>query len=90
MPLTLSVAIITRNEEGNLARTLASVRWADEIVIVDSGSTDGTADIAREFGAKFFVEEWKGFGAQKNSTIAKCTSGSPAPKSAACARDTTI
>ena len=74
MPLTLSVAIITRNEEGNLARTLASVRWADEIVIVDSGSTDGTADIAREFGAKFFVEEWKGFGAQKNSTIAKCTS----------------
>ena len=74
MPLTLSVAIITKNEEGNLARTLASVRWADEIVIVDSGSTDGTADIARDFGAKFFIEEWKGFGVQKNSAIAKCTS----------------
>ena len=73
MPLTLSIAIITKNEEANLARTLASVRWADEIVIVDSGSTDGTAVIAREYGAKFFVEEWKGFGAQKNSALAKCS-----------------
>jgi glycosyltransferase involved in cell wall biosynthesis len=74
MPFTLSVAIITKNEEANLACTLASVRWADEIVIVDCGSTDGTAEIARQFGAKFFVEEWKGFGAQKNSAIAKCSS----------------
>jgi glycosyltransferase involved in cell wall biosynthesis len=74
MPLTLSVAIVTKNEEANLARTLASVRWADEIVIIDSGSTDRTPEIAREFGAKFFVEEWKGFGAQKNSALAKCTS----------------
>lgn len=73
MPLTLSVAIITKNEEANLARTLGSVRWAGEIVIVDSGSTDRTAAIAREFNAKFFVEEWKGFGTQKNSAIAKCT-----------------
>jgi len=74
MPLSLSVAIITKNEEENLPRTLASVRWADEIVIVDNGSTDGTAVIARESGAKFFNEEWKGFGAQKNSAIEKCTS----------------
>jgi glycosyltransferase involved in cell wall biosynthesis len=73
MPLTLSVAIVTKNEEANLPRTLASVRWANEIVIVDNGSTDDTAVIAREFGAKFFIEEWKGFGAQKNSAIAKCT-----------------
>ena len=73
MPLTLSVAIITRNEEANLARTLASVRWADEIVIVDSGSADRTADVARYFGAKFCVEDWQGFGAQKNSAIAKCS-----------------
>jgi glycosyltransferase involved in cell wall biosynthesis len=73
MPLTLSVAIITKNEEANLARTLASIRWAGEIVIVDSGSTDRTPEIAREFGAKFFVEDWKGFGAQKNSAIAKCS-----------------
>ncbi len=74
MTLTLSVAIITKNEEANLPRTLASVRWADEIVIVDSGSSDRTPEIAREFGAKFFSEDWQGFGAQKNSAIAKCTS----------------
>jgi glycosyltransferase involved in cell wall biosynthesis len=74
MPLTLSVAIITKNEEANLARTLESVRWADEIVIVDCESTDRTGEIAQSFGAKFFVEKWKGFGAQKNSAIAKCSS----------------
>ncbi|HEX4036608.1 MAG TPA: glycosyltransferase family 2 protein [Acidobacteriaceae bacterium] len=74
MALTLSVAVITRNEEANLARTLESVRWADEIVIVDCGSTDRTQEIARSFGAKFLVEAWKGFGAQKNAAIAKCTS----------------
>ncbi|HTX40423.1 MAG TPA: glycosyltransferase family 2 protein [Acidobacteriaceae bacterium] len=72
MALTLSVALITKNEESNLERTLASVRWAQEIVIVDNGSTDRTSEIARRFGAKFFAEDWKGFGAQKNSAIAKC------------------
>lgn len=71
---TLSVAIITKNEEANIRRTLESVKWADEIVVVDSGSTDRTCDIAREFGAKVFVEEWKGFAKQKNSAIDKCTS----------------
>jgi glycosyltransferase involved in cell wall biosynthesis len=73
MSLKLSVALITKNEEANLARTLESVRWADEIVIVDCGSTDRTAAIAMGFGARFFVEKWKGFGAQKNSALAKCT-----------------
>src|SRR5436309_1919293 len=71
--VTLSVAIITKNEEANIRRTLESVRWADEIVVVDSGSTDRTCEIAREMGAKVFVEEWKGFAAQKNSAIEKCT-----------------
>jgi glycosyltransferase involved in cell wall biosynthesis len=71
---TLSVAIITKNEEANLARTLASVSWVDEIIIVDNHSTDRTAEIAREYGAKFFTEDWKGFAAQKNSALAKCTS----------------
>jgi glycosyltransferase involved in cell wall biosynthesis len=52
---------------------LESVRWADEVIVVDSGSTDGTCEIAREMGAKVFVEEWKGFAAQKNSAIEKCT-----------------
>ena len=69
---TLSVAIITFNEADNLARTLASVRFADEIVVVDSGSTDRTVEIARSFGAKVFSEDWKGFALQKNSAIDQC------------------
>lgn len=71
---TLSVAIITFNEEENLRRTLASVKdIADEIIVVDSHSSDRTVEIAREFGAKVFVEDWKGFAAQKNSALDKCT-----------------
>ena len=71
----LSVAIITLNEEANLPRTLASVRFADEIIILDSGSTDGTLEIARSFPkVKVFSEPWKGYSAQKNSAIEKCTS----------------
>jgi glycosyltransferase involved in cell wall biosynthesis len=73
MPNTLSVAIITLNEAANLPRTLASVRWADDIVIVDSGSTDATIEIARNAGARVFEEPWRGFAAQKNSAIAHST-----------------
>src|ERR1700691_4930683 len=73
MRKTLSVAIITRNEEANLGRTLGSVAWADEIVVVDSGSQDRTEEIARSFRSRFFVEEWKGFAAQKNSALEKCS-----------------
>ncbi len=73
MPPLLSVAIITRNEERNLARTLSSVRFADEIVIVDSASTDRTQEIAREFHAQVYDEPWQGFAAQKNMAIARCT-----------------
>jgi glycosyltransferase involved in cell wall biosynthesis len=71
--VTLSVVIITFNEETNLPRTLESVKWADEIVVVDSHSIDRTVEIARSFGAKIFIEDWKGFAAQKNSAIAKAT-----------------
>ncbi len=74
--MILSVVIITHNEEANIARTLASVQplIADgkgEIIIVDSGSTDRTVEIAKSYGAKVFVEEWKGYAAQKNSAIEK-------------------
>ncbi len=72
VPPLLSVAIITLNEEQNLARTLASVRWADEIIVVDSGSTDTTVDIARSFNATVLHHEWQGFAAQKNFAIAQC------------------
>jgi glycosyltransferase involved in cell wall biosynthesis len=71
--LSLSVVIITFNEEANLARTLASVAWADEIIVVDSGSTDRTRQVAESFRAKFVIEPWKGFAAQKNSALTKAT-----------------
>jgi glycosyltransferase involved in cell wall biosynthesis len=73
MPLRISVPIVACNEAANLGRTLASVAWADEIVLVDSGSTDETLAIAAEFKAKVFSEPWKGYGPQVNSAIDKCT-----------------
>lgn len=72
--MTLSVCIITFNEEANIVRTLESVqRIADEVIIVDSGSTDATVALAQTSGAKVFVETWKGFAPQKNSALAKAT-----------------
>src|SRR5579875_1041217 len=72
---TLSVAMIARNEEKNLPRTLESVRWADEIVIVDSGSVDRTPEIAKSFEARhFFNRDFKGHPEQKTIAIDKCTS----------------
>lgn len=76
--MTLSVVLITQNEETNLPRTLESVlqlvRDGGEIILVDSGSTDRTLEIAKAHGAKIFSEPWKGFAAQKNSAIDKATS----------------
>jgi glycosyltransferase involved in cell wall biosynthesis len=69
----LSVALVAMNEEANIGRTLASVRWADEIILVDSGSTDRTCEIARECGAKVIVEPWRGYVSQKNFAIDHCT-----------------
>lgn len=69
----LSVAIVAMNEAANLGRTLESVTWADEIVLVDSGSTDDTLPIAEKYGATIFVEPWKGYGGQVNSALDKCT-----------------
>jgi glycosyltransferase involved in cell wall biosynthesis len=72
--MKLSIAILAHNEAANLRRTLQSVVWADELILVDSGSTDDTIAIAESFGAKVFHEPWKGYGAQMNSSIDKCTS----------------
>ena len=76
--MILSVVIITHNEEANIARTLESVKpmvsdGKGEVIVVDSGSTDRTVEIAKSYGAKVFVEEWKGYAAQKNSAIDKAT-----------------
>lgn len=71
--MKISVAMITFNEERILRKTLESVKGlAEEIIIVDSGSTDATKSIAEEFGAKFYTEAWKGYGPQRNSAIEKC------------------
>ncbi len=67
----ISVAIITKDEERNIRECLESVGWADDIVVVDSFSSDRTVEICREFGARVFEEEWKGYPGQKNSALQK-------------------
>jgi glycosyltransferase involved in cell wall biosynthesis len=73
MTAKLSVTMITLNEEANIRRTLESVQWVDEIVVLDSGSTDRTVSICREFTDKVFHQDWLGFGRQKNAAIDKAT-----------------
>lgn len=73
MRKTLSVAMIAMNEEHNLPRTLESVRWADEIIVVDSGSKDRTLEIAESFGAKTSYHAFGGHGEQKNVALDLCT-----------------
>lgn len=67
---SLSVILITKNEEANIRDCLRSVSWADEIVVVDSGSTDATVSICKEAGARVYVHaDWPGFGPQKNRAL---------------------
>jgi glycosyltransferase involved in cell wall biosynthesis len=70
----LSVVLITLNAERTLPRTLASVaNWADEIVLVDSGSTDATLDIAHSYGCRVLHRSFDGFGAQKQFAVDQAT-----------------
>ena len=69
------MVIITKNEALNIEACLRSVAFADEVVVLDSGSTDGTAELARALGAKVAVcADWPGFGLQKNRALALATS----------------
>lgn len=70
---TLSVAIIAQDEEANLPECLASMAWADEIVVCDSGSRDRTLEIARRHGARTFQDAWRGFAAHKALAVERCT-----------------
>jgi glycosyltransferase involved in cell wall biosynthesis len=70
----LSISIVTLNEEANLARCLRSVAGlAEEIIVLDSGSTDGTAAVARAAGAVWAEQAWLGYRDQKNAALARCT-----------------
>ena len=69
----LSVIIITKNEAENIRACLESVKWADEIIVVDSGSSDATVEICREFGAQVHEHDWPGFGMQKNRALSYAT-----------------
>lgn len=71
--LPISVYLLTYNEEVNIRAALESVTWADEIVVVDSFSTDKTEQICREFTDRFFQHEFEGFGRLRNQAIAYTT-----------------
>jgi glycosyltransferase involved in cell wall biosynthesis len=70
---TLSALVITMNEERNIADCLSTLAFAGEVVVVDSGSTDRTCDIAREMGAKMYTNPWPGYGRQKNFGMEKAS-----------------
>jgi glycosyltransferase involved in cell wall biosynthesis len=67
--LPLSVVLITHNAVAQLPECLASVAFADEVVVVDSGSGDGTAEVAARYGARVVEKEWLGFGPQKQFAV---------------------
>ena len=70
MSMRLSVIIITRDEAHRIGRAIKALRFADEIVVLDSGSTDGTVDLARAAGARVEqTDDWPGFGRQKNRAL---------------------
>lgn len=70
---TLSVTVITKNESENIGNCLESVKWADEIIVLDSGSLDNTVEICRQYTDKVVITDWQGFGIQKNRAIDMAT-----------------
>lgn len=73
MAARLSVVTITKNEAGNIRRCMESVKWADEIVVVDDSSQDDTVRIAREYTGKVYDKKMEGFGEQKQFAVEKAT-----------------
>ena len=72
---SLSVVLIVRDEAASLAACLERVPWADEIIVLDSGSLDDTVEIAKQFTENVFVtEDWQGYGVQRQRAQEKATS----------------
>lgn len=71
-PPLISAFVVCCNEERNIRRCLESVRWCDEIVVIDSGSVDRTVEICREFTDRIFERPWPGFVAQKQFGLEQC------------------
>jgi (heptosyl)LPS beta-1,4-glucosyltransferase len=67
--MTIAAVVITKDEEGNIADCLESVRWADELIVVDAESRDRTVEVARRYTSRVFVRPWAGYGPQKNFGI---------------------
>jgi len=70
---TLTVITLTLNEEQNISACLESARWADELIVVDSGSQDRTVEIARTFTERVFTISWEGYGAARNYALRQAT-----------------
>jgi glycosyltransferase involved in cell wall biosynthesis len=68
----ISIVILTRNEENDLPRCLDSLRWCDDVHVVDSGSSDQTISIARKYGAHVYENPFKSFGVQRNWSLDNC------------------
>ena len=71
--MRISVIVITKNEAASIARCLESVSWADEIIVLDSGSSDDTVSICREYTPHVHQTGWPGFGPQKNRALDRAT-----------------
>src|SRR5689334_41735 len=71
---TISAFIVCCNEESRIARSLESVKWCDEIVVVDSGSTDSTLDICKRYTERIFQRPWPGYVEQKRFALGQCRS----------------
>jgi glycosyltransferase involved in cell wall biosynthesis len=71
--MTISAIIITYNEEKNIRDCIESLKWADEIIVVDAESQDRTAKTAEELGVRTYSQKWQGYGKQKNYALGKAT-----------------
>ncbi len=71
---SISAFIVCHNEERQIRRCLESVKWCDEIIVVDSGSTDKTLDICREYTSKIYFHAWEGYVIQKRYALEQCSS----------------